>query len=492
MATTTTFDTKTNAEIRDDMTRTYKSAMTFRGVSNVNVSPGSEPYAKFQAIANEIEPIYANQQTTMDALMPDTTTGASLDRWLASYGKKKRSAQGSNGFVIASLTQSVAIAAGTQLIDTSSQLYKVDTSATYANGSLIPVSAVSTGKSTNHIAGDVLTWVSQPAYANPTATVATGGLVDGVDVEDDETARARLLDSLANPPGAGNWSQVAELAETSSNSVQKAFVYPTWQGPSTVYVSCVGYQSSSMTRDISSILMSSTVAPSIIGSYFDGAQVTVDTVQNVNEDVSISLALPSAPTAAIPGPGGGWLDGTPWPQPYTGYNFCDVTAVTSSTVFNVRASAAPTASVSRISWLSSSDWKVRQATVIGVASLGSGIYTITIDTPFAGITTGEYISPSALNIATYYQAVLTAFSQMGPGEVSSNAGVLVRGYRHPQPGQSFPYKVSSNILKALTNSGTEVSDAGWLYRLSNGAAPSAATLPPSIYVPRRIGLYPST
>lgn len=491
------FEVKTNAEIRDDILRVLKNGLIARGVATPNVLPGSEEFAKAQAIANEIEPLYANLQIVADELMPDTATGDGLARWLSVYQDGYRSAQGSHGQIVFDTTQTTTVTAGTELIDGIGQRFSVDISGTYADGDLINVSAVSTGSTTNHDEGDALRWVIQPAFANPTALVAVGGLIDGIDTEDDETARARLFDKLANPQQAGNWSQLSAFAEKSTGSVQKAFVYPAVNGPSTMHVAVIGYTTdTNKSRTISNTLLTGTVQPYMAGVPAEGTEIVTTDTADVNEDVSIAMTIPSAPTASPPGPGGGWVNGTPWPYPADTYTSCAVTAVTSSTVFRVRASIAPQANVTRICWQSytAGDWALYTATVISYTNPSTDIYEVTLDQPFTDIAVGDYISPLAENSSVYFAALIAAFAKMGPGEKTTSAGPLVRGYRHPLPAAGWPYKVGTNLLKALTDSGDEVSDASFLYRLSGGAAPGvpgSISGSPKVYVPRRLAIYPS-
>ena len=82
---------------RDDMIRTYKNALINRGVPAPQVGPGTEPFVLFTAIANELAVANANVQIAADNQMPDTSTGANLDRILSMYGQPRRGAAGSVG-----------------------------------------------------------------------------------------------------------------------------------------------------------------------------------------------------------------------------------------------------------------------------------------------------------------------------------------------------------------------------------------------------------
>lgn len=490
----TTFTVKTAEQIRDDYLRTLRAGLIRIGIEDPNVTPGSDDYVKAQAFGDQLEVAMANAVVKSDASMPDTSaTKEDLQKLLQVYGMDFRAAGGSFGNVILSSTASTTIAAETQLIDASGLRFEVTTSGTYANGATIAVQAVDTGVATNHAEDDALKWVSTPAFAAPTALVATGGLTGGVDEEDVETARERLLARLRTPPGSGNWEHVAEMCEDSTSKVQKAFVYPAVNGPGNVGVAVVGYTSdASKSREIADAIVTNTVEAYLDGQYPEHVDTIVTGVTDVDFDMSVELTLPAATNAVPAGPGGGWTDGTPWPKnsAVSATFKCTVTAVTSTTSFRVDAPGNPISTVTQIAWLSPYDWTVYKATVTSYSG-STGAWDIVIDKPFVGIATGCYISPNAENIDAYFTAVIDHFALMGPGEKTSNADVLPRAYRHPAPATAWSMAVDATMLRAITDAGDEVLAAQFLYRTDDDdpAVPASITDPPNIFVPRHVGLY---
>jgi uncharacterized phage protein gp47/JayE len=488
------FTLPTAEQMRDNMLRTFRAGLIDRGVESPNVTPGSDEYVRMQAIADQLEIAMANTQVKADAASPSTATGQDLANILEIYGMSFREAAGATGNVVFNSTATSAVIVGTQLIDGSGLRFEVTVGGTYANGATIPVAGVDTGKETNHAAGDALRWVSAPPFSQPTALVATGGLTGGVDEEDDETARQRLYTRLRVPPAAGNWEHICELAETSSTLVQKGFVYPCANGPANFGLAVVGYATeTSKSRVVSSVVVANDVKPYVDGQLALHADSIVTSVVDVDFDVSVELSLPASPKASPAGPGGGWTDGTTWPRNVNASTTfrCAVTAVTSALQFTVDAPSTPTASVTQIAWLSTVTWTVYTATVTSFSGT-SGAYVITIDRPFTGIAVGDYISPNAANIETYFNAILSHFASMGPGEkVATSSAAFYRAFRHPTPAQSWPYKVDSTMLRAITNSGDEVADAGFLYRTSDLApsVPGSVATAPNIYVPHYVGIY---
>lgn len=496
------FVAKDAVTIRNDILRTIKNGLVEQGVSDPNVGPSSDFYSIATALGNELSVVSANAIVKADAQMPDTAEDDDLERITDVFDLTAQPASGSYGSVVITASATSPIATGAELTDELGQRFRVTIGGNYADEAEVPIEAISTGESTNHDAGDILTWASAPPYCSDKVTVATGGLINGADAEDSEALRERLYARLQAPPGSGNWEHVAETAEASTNSVQKAFVYPAVQGPGSCDVAVTAAPTdTNKSRQISTALLTGTVDPYTQGKLPKFGAINVTTVVDVNADVAIAISLPDAPTANPPGPGGGWLNGTAWPTPdgTTTYKSA-VTAVTSTTEFTVESSTDPVANVTRIAWLSPYEWKLYTAVVTGVS--GSGVTrTITIDRPFVGIAVGCYIWPECQNAQAYCDTILAAFALMGPGEKTSNASALVRGFRHPPPSVGWPYTLGPHLLNPLTKDHEEVSAAQFMYRTdgTTTVSGSAGVLTPQVaaslsaapkqLIPRHCGIY---
>ena len=227
--------------------------------------------------------------------------------------------------------------------------------------------------------------------------------------------------------------------------------------------------------------MQGTVVPYVQGllpehSYSVGTS-TVDQPTNV----ALLLALPSAQTASPPGPGGGWVDGTPWPSTGGNTQIPVVSGLTSSTSFQVNCPTGvpgPTAGVTHISYISPNTWTMCSALVL-TASVASGhLWNITIDTPFPDVFVGAYIFPQSVQQANYLDAVFEAFSNLGPGEWTVAPAVIGRAFRHPPPTLSWPNTLDANFLRVIENAGQEVKTSSFL---TTGSA-STPAVPASITV----------
>lgn len=496
------FVVKESTAVRDDILRTIKNGLIKQGIARPNVGPNTDWFLIATALGNELAVIGANAIVKCDAQMPDTAELEDLERIAALLDREKQKAAGSIGNVVIEASAESPIETGRELTDAAGLRYEVIIGGNYDDGDEVPIRAVDTGSDTNHAEDDVLQWVSAPPYCSDKVTVAPGGLTNGIDDETDDVLRSRILAIFQNPPGAGNPEHVAEIAEESTASVQKAFVYPAVQGPATVHVAVTAAPTATnKSRVVVSATMSGTVEPYVKGKLPSHAYVVVTTVADVSTDVSFGVSLPEAPTANPPGSGGGWTNGTTWPSvDGVTYFKVAVTAVTSATVFTVDAQTAPTAGVSRIAWLSPYDWTLYTALVTSYTG-SAGAYVVTVDAAFTDIAVGCLIWPECQNAQTYVDAILAQFALMGPGEKTSNSSALVRGFRHPPPATSWPYQLGPALLRAVTEAGDEVAATQFLYRYDgtttiNGASgaltpqvPGSVASAPNVLVPRHIGLY---
>lgn len=504
----------TPTQIRDANLRVRRNGLLARGVPNPNVTKDSDHYVYATAISENLSPAYQNLVIKADQLMPDTAVGAELVRIMGFFGIFPATPEGASGNVTFSSSATSFVAVGTQLLDDSGQVAEVTIGGNYANGDPIPVKFTSTGKSTDHAAGDIFQWVGvPPAFAAPTVAVASPGITGGTDPPDDEANRALLFSHLQNPAGAGNWSQIIEWAKKASSSVYSAFVYPALDGPSTFGLCVLGtltYDATNgFTREVSETVRQ-TVANYVLAQYPEHVQITTQTpkdadVADYNTDVSIGVLLPEAIGAG--GPGGGWTDATPWPVLNGTATRCTVDVVTDSTHLTLTSDDAATTpsadglqdGVTQVAWFSPSSFaaSTEQAptpaiiTATVIAHGGStGAITVTLDTPFTGIQAGDFIFPNAENAEAYAQALLAGFQDMGPGQWSSDPTILQHAKRRPLVTRQQPSDMTGALLKRVEDSGDEVLDAAFLYRsLTEPPVPGDTLSSPNVLVPRRFGFY---
>lgn len=493
------FKYKTSDDFKEDFKRVVSNSFEIiLGISNLNTSYGTIYDIIGEAVGKVAEVASYNGIATADAQMIDTATGEDLYRFGTIYQLTLRPAGKSSGVLVLNSSATIGIVSGQQLTDLSGLKYEVSVGGIYANGANVPIRSVDTGTSVNLSQGAVLRWTAPVSFMAPKALVGAGGLTGGVNAEDDEGLRTRILDRIRNPIGGGNWSQLADAAETSSTAVQKAFVYPAYNGPSTEMVSVVrNTTETNKNRDVDTIIVNGTIKPAIQGIIFEGVELRVSTVQNFPVSASIGLSLPSATTSSPPGPGGGWLDGTPFP--YSTFNtpaiYAGVYAVTDPNNIQVFSDQSPTAGISKFVYIDS-NWTVYHAKVISYNPVptvisGYNVWSITTDIPLTGIQAGNWLFPDAVNMDVYIKTLLDVFANLGPGQINDNPGLIPYAYRRPYVYDSWFSDLDSNVLKFIVNAGDEVKDVQYLYKSVNSPpTPSDVTLGPYVLTPFNIGFYP--
>jgi len=501
---------QSSSQIKANILRTIRNGIIeLQGNPAPNVSDKSDFGIIAQGLANEVGVANNNAVILADDGMPDTATGPSLDRLLAIYGLSRRPASPAFGAVdVIGASADIFVPAGQQLSDPSGNLFKVQVGGTYGlTTTVIPVVSVSTGSTTNDPSGTILTWVKTPAYFAPTVVVdATNPITGGQDAEDDDTARARLLKYLQNPPGSGNAAQIIDLAQASSTDVQTAFVYAADRGPGTYDVTVVAYAeyatAQSFSRTIDNFDLNNVITPYILGAMPQYADCYVSTAKSFPFDVSVFLSLPSSPSSIPAGPGGGWLDPSPLSVPQypgtatsstpaaiyvvdgyalsgsdptvpqnTASQFFVYLAIPPAQGYATTTSGQSTATYS-LSYVSPSTFvlysaqtsNITKATAWGSLAAYPNLYNVSLNAPFYrtgsnGPLPGNWVFPTAVNTATYVTNALNYFAAMGPGERTNVAGLIPRALRQPIDPVAYPYRLDTRFLKAIINSGPEVYDA---------------------------------
>jgi uncharacterized phage protein gp47/JayE len=206
-------------------------------------------------------------------LLPDTADTEILDRfaslWLDQARKPATAAIGD--LALTGIDGSV-VPTGTALVRSSGLEYVTTADATISAGvATVSVQASTTGAETSAPAGETLTFVSPIVGVNSTATVATLGLTDASDIEDDSALRARILARIKEPPHGGSAADYEAWALEVAG-VTRAWVYPLELGPGTVTVRFVRDDDASLIPDVTEV--------AAVQTYIDArrpvtAQVTV-------------------------------------------------------------------------------------------------------------------------------------------------------------------------------------------------------------------------
>lgn len=474
-------------QIRDTVLRAIRFNYLRIGIQR-NVAPQSDDYVRVDKLASRIGIAIANNEISAANSDPLTATGTALVNLSGVFGVFPRPAAPAAGFVNVTFAgSSVTIPSGWTGTAPDGNKY-LATPGTYLTGVAIPVIAVAQGASTNKSAGVVITWDSAAIGAlSPNAVVATGGLTNGVDTDDQETLRQRLLRRLSAAAVGGNWSSIVGWAEDASASVQQAYCYPAAEGSSSfdVAVTAVGGN-----RTVNGTTIAQ-ISAYILAQMPGEEQINVTTVTPQGVDVSLAMRLPLPQTAG--GVGGGWLDAVPWPQ-----EDCKVTAYnTGTSTATVNSVVAPLVGSSIGIWNPNyvdptTQLVVGQMIPYSVATVGgsASAWTITVQNSFQVSPLGQYVSAGSNYLTDYADTFAAAAAVLGPGQKTAMPELLPRATRQPSTDVSSPSDLTSRLLDAVQTPYSEIEDLEWGIRYAAGTTspltspslPTTTADPPNILV----------
>lgn len=262
-----------------------------------NVSRGSDPYRLGRVVSGVAWTILAKLLFFVKQALPDQATGSYLDRWGQVFSFPRLAPQASAGTNALRVTGTVgnAVTNGSQIAHADGTLYQVNQvgAVVGAGGSVdVTVAAISKGLATNKGVNEILTFVSPPAGIDAQATLVVA-LSGGLDLEDDDHYRVRLLAHIGDPPEGGAIHDYVEWAK-SIDGVSSAYVWAHRRGAGTIDVAVLGSAGSGSARIPGSSVLTAvddyieSVRP---GNVRDWLLLTTSTVsQNVVMTIDIDTA----------------------------------------------------------------------------------------------------------------------------------------------------------------------------------------------------------
>jgi uncharacterized phage protein gp47/JayE len=447
-----TFPVRDRTTTRDGYLRTYQLA-----IPAADVGQGSQPYVQAGCVADAVAPIYADALYCAKATDLLDAVGKALDDFGETKGRARKDATGSQGYVIAdTVTGGALISEGTELrLPSRGTRFRTTVTNVYTPGDLISVESVDAGSGVNVVAGATLTWTSPPAGVRSTAIVFENtngaGITGGAPAELDDEYRAVLLDRCANPPAAGNWAHYAAVIEDLVGlGVQKAFVYPCWNGPGTVAIAFTMRPAETGASRIPNGAQLASVEAAVKDSFpADDGIVALNLLEH-EVRVSLKVAWKTAGT--------GWVDQTQWPAFYA--NPVLVTGTPTNSTCRVTSGSTIAAPVvgQTIGFWDSVTGKFKKKRISAVSVVApSTTYDLTFDTTTLTASdsyvpiVGQIISPWSPSLQSIVEPVLKYGDKQGPGEMFASFGdVGSRQRRQPAPtSETYPSKIEQRILDAV-------------------------------------------
>lgn len=458
-----------------------------------NVEVGGDHYFRARAFNRRLAIAIANNKLANDNRNPLTAKGDELIELAGVHGVRPRPASSAAGFVIAKVTGggTVTVPQGYPWIAPNGQSYHVITATTVADGEPVEVSADDTGTKTNQVSGTVGLWgLASLANLKQEAAVDVDAIDGGVEADDEEKLRQRLLRRLAFPEVGGTPAQIATWAEEASAAIEQAFVHPAARGPASYDVVVI---KAGGNRALAPSIVAAAKA-NILANMPGHADVNATTVDAEYVDIVVNATLPLP--KSVGGAGGGWRDTNPWPSTADA-TLAKVTAKTSSTL-TVNSTSADAPSVGKRFGIWDPTDEVMLEFTIQSVSGGSGAYVVTPDpavsSTLTNVQVGAYVSAGAVQLTDYADELNDEVLDLGPGEKSSLGAILRWARRQPGPDVEAPNTLTHLQLCEVTEAHAEVLDLDYAARYATGttttltspSTPATTADPTKVLVPKFI------
>jgi uncharacterized phage protein gp47/JayE len=190
-------------------------------------------------LAGQTDQMYGYMARLIDwVLIPFSSRGPYLTRWMAGVGVPRQNAAPAAGPVIISGTAGLVVGAGWVLQNQATGvIYTTQAALELTGGSsdTVAVEATAGGSAGNAAAGTVLTPATAIAGVSATVPVGSAGLTGGTDVESDEDGQVRLKQRMSNQPMGGSiWDYQTWAKDVPG--VTRVWVFPLNRGAGTVDV----------------------------------------------------------------------------------------------------------------------------------------------------------------------------------------------------------------------------------------------------------------
>lgn len=486
-------------ELRDDLLADFRLEAVKYSVPEPAVTPGTDNWFFFTAVANAGLLQYSNIATISPAITPLDATGDDLENWRNALGLPVVQASPAAG----ALTVTVSGGGSVTFVDGLAFLYPSGLRG-QVNGTQtgvfdeqdVNVVAIDTGDGTNLDSGTAVRWVNPPFNVATQARVSINApLTGGFDAETEDRKRDRVLNRLQNTPGGGNWGQLREIAFNTLPSVTGAYVFPGLGGPSSDKLTILkGFDRLRNDYHRAFQLGAAQIVRDAVHAQVSTAdEHVVGTGAEQACDIALQLNLPASALAG--GNGLGWVDQRPWPPAGSGTPVTVTgTAGSLDVTVNAVTTVSPIKGQTHIMWWSPNDMKMYTSLVTNVPMGSSGAWECTLDKPFVdslgnAVAIGDFISPAAANGMQYGSTYLDLMEVLGCGENTADVNRLPRSARHPFVGDGPDIGITGKFLSDFLAAHGEIVDGTLAYvSAPTPTVPTFISTAPSVLVPRNFSI----
>jgi hypothetical protein len=492
-----------SAEIRDQWLQDVRLAAIDTGVAEPPIEPGTDWYLEAEANSQVALVGLANISISAKDANVLLATDDALDAIREGDGLPVVPPAGSTGKIKVTVAGPTTIGANTVLkLPNGLRIKTTLPVLNPADQAEVDVIAIDTGALTNAKGGTAVQFVAAPTNVDQAAVVSSDfPLSGGTDAETDARKRDRILNTRRNKPAGGNWAYWRKVVLDNFGSIVDCYVHAAPGGPSSqVIIPVRNYDraNNDYSRAPSDALIQR--IRSFVQSDSNGSIETV--VRSPADELVDFTLLVELPQSTLSGGNGqGWTNSLVWPTLEVSdagrVTITSVGADNDSLTINADTAVSPIAGQTEIAWWSRTDRLFYTALIVSVTG-GTGAWVVGLDRPLVGIdgvgpSAGDFICPSAQNLALYGATWVAMMEALGTGELIENDNDrLPRALRNPNAADEDPHSITNASLQVVTGKHREVTDIAFGYApQTSPTVPASVDDPPNVLVPRHFAVYPS-
>lgn len=201
----------------------------------VDKREGSVAHDLTYPAAIEIGNLYMALDTVVELAFADTAYGEYLDLWTIPFGIQRKPAVSSEGQVTLSGPEGTVVPEGTQLQTESDVFFTTAEEVTITSGSATVNAYAETGGVSGNVSANTVNALAPGDLYGVVSILSSTAFTGGVDMESDDSLRARLIERAQKPSTSGNVHHYKQWA-LEVLGVGDAAVYPLHAGPGSVKV----------------------------------------------------------------------------------------------------------------------------------------------------------------------------------------------------------------------------------------------------------------
>jgi uncharacterized phage protein gp47/JayE len=436
--------------IRDRILNNISNSLSLIGITNPNLTYGSDYYLIANALANVSYDIQEQTLQQSNELQLDNLSGTDLDEYASIYGIVRGQASQASGFITCDIAfEPILLAKDSQLTSVDNgQVYYVlsDTTLTFSN----PIAKIASKEQgdTQNLEADKSLTINAPPTGLKSSCLSITEIEGGTEIESDESLIDRIKSILGASSGGAGLGDIIDICYNSHPSIKGVWVYPSINGPASTHIAIAQLATNTADRVISDISVLQQCQKDLTQKLPPTVEYYVTPIQYQDLDLSLSVidndlfeSSNVYPTIVANG------------ADISALQYCEITAynnITKQISFKSTISPLLITNNIKIGFIDgynleykSTDIQIISSTLTGSSPNQYYLITGTASSNL-NFVVGEYIFPAIKQGEDIYNFIKNYIDTLGPAEKTSNEYVLTKSAVYPS-NNSFDYKFLKEV-----------------------------------------------